>query len=154
LKKYCIDTCSLIHLANFYPIDVFPPLWDKMNDLIIQSSLFISSEVFEELKTKDDELFSWIKTKTNMIIEINEPIQLAVIDIIQKYPKLVDIETGNSKADPFIIATAKAQNPFFTVITEENPFSPKKIPSICKQENVRCINLVNLMREQGWVFRV
>lgn len=147
---YCIDTSSLIQLADYYPIDVFPTLWTNMDNLVYSGRLFAPSSVFEELKKKDDAIAAWIKNRQNMIIEIDESIQVQVTYILSNYKDLVDLETGKSMADPFVIATAKAQAPFLTVITEENPRSPKKIPYICTQENIKCINLLGLMREQSW----
>ncbi len=149
-NKYCIDTSSLINFVEYYPEDIFPGMLENMNNLIDKGLLVASSEVLDELKKKDDKIFKWLKSKPDSIIEIDQNIQNEVVYIMQKYPLLVNIDTGNSKADPFIIATAKTLK--LIVITEEKPRSPKKIPYICKQEDIKCITLVELMREQGWIF--
>lgn len=55
-------------------------------------------------------------------------------------------------ADPFVIATALVNG--FTVVTEELGGSPTKpkIPSVCTALGVRCINVLQFIREQGWSF--
>jgi hypothetical protein len=42
-----------------------------------------------------------------------------------------------------------------TVVTEEKPRSlvNPKIPDVCGALGVRCINMLELIREQGWIYR-
>jgi hypothetical protein len=39
-------------------------------------------------------------------------------------------------ADPWLIAVAKVHN--FTLVTDESPYSPKRIPAICKLSAISC----------------
>ncbi len=74
--------------------------------------------------------------------------------VMGKYPRLVDTVKGKSGADPMVIALALSRNPGLTVITEENGGSvaKPKIPFVCNEENLRNINVLQLIRDQKWTF--
>ena len=139
-KKYCFDTSAFIQpWIEHYPIDIFPSVWSKLDELIQTNEIISSEEVLREIKRKDDELLSWIKRNSNMFMDIDNDIQFEVSKIMRTFPKLVDERHGKSIADPFVIATAIITKT--TVVTYEkggNQNRPK-IPSVCKYFNIRCI---------------
>ena len=88
-----------------------------------------------------------------MFVEIDNEIQVVVAKILTDHRKLLDTRRGRSGADPFVIALAKTRS--CTVVTNENPSnSPDRphIPDVCKALDVRTINFLGLIREQGWIF--
>lgn len=154
---YSIDTSALIHgWRRAYPPEMFPQVWDRLDDLINNGSLRATMEVYNEIAKKDDALLAWCdERKDALFIEIDDPIQEHVAHIMATYPRLVDTRRGISTADPFVISLAKCRDPFMTVISEERGGSAAKpkLFSVCQDEDVRCLNLLELMQEQGWVFR-
>jgi hypothetical protein len=62
-----------------------------------------------------------------------------------------NILKGSPVADPFLIA--KAETISGVVVTQEE-FKPNgvKIPNVCKERNIRCINLEEFMEHQKWIF--
>ena len=87
-------------------------------------------------------------------MEIDDDQQDAVSEIMEKYPRLVNTSNGKSSGDPFVIGLAMAGRPRYTVVSEENNGGPRnpKIPDVCVAEDIRCIRLVDLIREQDWRF--
>ncbi|MDH4129556.1 MAG: DUF4411 family protein [Spirochaetota bacterium] len=154
IKTYCIDTSAIIDpWRNRFPPDIFPSIWQEIDNLIINNQLKAPREVYNELENQDDEILEWAKNhKNNLFIDLDEYEQSLVIDILNKFPKLIDYNKTKPDADPFIIALAKSKG--YTVVTMERPgsFEYPKIPFVCKDYNVRCINILEFIRELGWSF--
>ena len=153
--NYCIDTSSLVHAyQRSYPPDIFSLLWDKkLDELIGIGQLASPFDVLEELKQKHDKLYEWAKDRSDMFIEIDH-YQDELSKIMADFPRLVDTKKGKSGADPMVIALAESKNPSYTVITEEAPGSEKspRIPDVCRNRGIRCINILQLFRDQKWSF--
>lgn len=154
--KYCIDTSSILTgWRHSYPPEVFPGLWDKLNELIQNGELISTEEVLHELEKKDDEVYKWALDRKIMFIEIDDDIQVAVREILQNHKRLLDTRKNRSGADPFVIALAKIRG--CTVVTNEqltnSPDRPH-IPDVCKSFNIPTVSLLDLIKEKGWVFRV
>ncbi len=151
---YCIDTSALIDLwKDPYPPDVFPAIWKDLDELIDKGLLVAPGVVYDELSARDDDLLRWAKEHKQMFHELNEFETKKVIEIMKRYPKWVDHYKEKEVADPFIIALALGKG--WTVVTSEKPnLNPEKpkIPDVCKEYNVNCINLLELFREVGWKY--
>lgn len=152
---YSIDTSALIHAwLRAYPPSRFPNLWAKIDELIDNGRLFASIEVYHELQKKDDEVAAWAKDRKEALFrDLDESTEAALIEVMEKYPRLVDTRKGRSGGDPFVIAVAKASGGC-AVVTEEKYGSVKapKIPDVCALENIECINLLDLIKAEDWVF--
>ena len=152
---YSIDTSALIHAwLRAYPPSRFPKLWANIEELIDKGRLFASIEVYHELQKKDDEVAIWAKERKEALFrDFDEPIEKALIDLMTKYPRLVDTKKGRSGGDPFVIATAVASGGC-TVVTEEKHGGVKnpKIPDVCALESIPCISLLDLINAEDWVF--
>jgi len=53
---YIIDTSSLIELNKYNPMDVYPGVWAKIEQLINSNRLGAPKEVFNEIEQTDDSL--------------------------------------------------------------------------------------------------
>ena len=153
---YSIDSSSLIHAyRRAYPPTAFPSLWsERFPGLIADKKLVASKEVLLELKRKDDELTLWCRQYQDMFIEIDVGQQDQMVQIMGRYPRLVDTKKGKSGADPFVISLALTYSPPLTVVTEEGLGSEQnpRIPDVCRREGIRCSNVLDLIVEQGWQF--
>lgn len=150
---YCVDSSALIHAwRRVYPPAHFPRFWDRMDDLTVDGRLYSTDEVLRELKKKDDELYAWCKKRTKTFLPIDDQLQDQVIEIMAKYPRLVDTTKGRSGADPFVIGLAKMQDPEWVVLSEENP-GKQRMPEVCRSEGILCIQLLLLIQTEGWVFK-
>ena len=88
----------------------------------------------------------------------NEPVSISKIMTSQRYslvtyaayPQLVDFKQMKSSGDAFLIATAIKYG--LTVITEENKKGEKKIPFVCRDLRVPCVDILGLCENEGWSF--
>jgi len=152
--KYSIDTSAILETwRRSYPPDVFPGLYSRLDELIQLGDLRATEEVLYELERKDDEVVQWVKGRPEFFVEIDNDIQLAVQEILLKHKKLLDQRKNRSGADPFVIALAQL-NECTVVSNERATKSPERpnIPDVCRAYGIRCITVLELIREQGWTF--
>lgn len=138
---------------RWYPLELFPSLWDKLGELVSGGKLISSEEVLRELERKEDGLFAWASNRSEMFVPLTDDIQALTQDILEGFPKLVDSRTGKSFADPFVIATAQATGT--TVVTGEKlegSVSRPKIPNVCDALGIPWIGTVQLISSEGWRF--
>lgn len=152
-NKYSIDTSAILDAwVRLYPPDIFRALWLNIESLINDEQLFATEEVLYELEKKEDEVFKWAK-KQKMFIPISVEIQQIASQVLSEFPRLVDTRKDRTQADPFVIALAKHKN--FTVVTSEKatgtPDKPR-IPIVCQNLGIKCINLIQFIRELNWRF--
>lgn len=160
-NTYIIDASSLIKLNRNNPIDVFPSIWKKLDELSNNNQLIAPKEVLNEIKQNDDMLSRWTKTQTKMFKEPTSRQISIVRDILREYPSLIDAERRYD-ADPWVIALAieLVSDPQMTltnikriVVTEEKLRGDKiKIPYVCKQKSIEAIDIVELFRVENWKF--
>lgn len=152
--SYCIDTSAILDgWVRYYPIDSFPGLWANLDRLIEANRLLTSDEVLRELEAKDDEALRWAKERPRLFVELDDPIQAATSEILSRFPNMVDTMRGRNRADPFVIAVARARG--CTVVTgERNRGTPERprIPLVCAHFGLPCVDLLGLIRAEGWRF--
>lgn len=150
--SYSLDTSGFLDAwARHYPIDVFPSIWDRLDQAVSSGILFASEEVLHELARKDDQAHSWMKARPRMIVPFDSEIEARVIELMVRFPRLVDERKGRSGGDPFVIAIAVVKG--LTVITGENPtnkLEAPRIPDVCKELRIPCIRILDFFREQRW----
>lgn len=154
MGRYCLDTSALLEgWARYYPPDVFPSLWTRLDGLVGRGDVVCPDEVLVELEKKDDGLAAWIKQREKLVQPLTTELQLAVREILERFPRLVDSLKLRSQADPFVIGLAKLTGS--TVVSQEQASrseSKPKIPDVCAHFGIRCILLVDFIREQRWNF--
>lgn len=147
---YSLDTSAVLDgWVRYYPPDVFGSVWGALKKLGNGGVLMASDEVLNELKEKDEGAWTWTKTEVS-IYGLDEQIQVAVAEILAAHPRLVDERKKRSKGDPFVIGLAKMKG--FTVVTGERAsgnLEKPRIPDVCGALGIKCINLLDLFREQN-----
>ncbi len=150
--SYSLDTSGFLDAwIRHYPIDVFPTIWERLEASIKTGLLFTSEEVVRELERKDDDACAWMKARPEMIVPFSAEIEAEVINLMRRFPRLVDTKKGRSGGDPFVIAVAIVGG--HSVITGENPtgrLDVPRIPDVCKDLRVPCIRMIDFFREQKW----
>jgi hypothetical protein len=150
-SKYTIDTCSFTALNRVYPFDVVPGAWDALGEMADSGIINSSYEILLELEVQDDGVFEWARNHKQIFLPLESDIQNKATEILRNYPNILDIKQSKSSADPFLIATAIVTS--CKVVTEEKPTglgSKKiKIPDVCRQINLECISLLDMMRAEG-----
>jgi Domain of unknown function (DUF4411) len=150
---YSVDTSAFLDAwVRYYPLDVFPGMWQQMDRAAKNGTLLASDEVLRELEKKDDGAHEWVKTRPEMLVKLDMEIEVHVSDIMRRYPRLVDTKKGRSVGDPFVIAVAQARK--LTVITGENATGKVEVPrtpDVCADLGIRWVRIIDFFREQKWV---
>lgn len=148
MEKYAIDTCSLINASKNYNLNkkAFEHIWGRFHELIEMGCLISTSEVLDEIK--DDDLAEWSKVHYSLFLPLTEAVQKKTSEILHDYPTIIKMKsTGNSNADPFLIATAILENA--TIVSDERVGDEKThdfhIPNICKKYGIECITLTEFL---------
>jgi hypothetical protein len=153
--KYSFDTSAILDAwRRRYPPDVFPAVWDRLDEAIESGDVGASEEVRLEIEKRDDEVYAWVKARKDKIfVPINEQQQQHVSSILEKHERLVDTRRNRSAADPFVIALAMERE--CAVVTAEastGKADRPNIPDVCLALGVRSMTLLEFFREQGWTF--
>lgn len=152
--RYCIDTNVLIEpWRKYYSYSICPDYWDIIDQLGQEEIIFCTEEVAREIQKSDDDLTNWLKERSFLIRPINESVQSYLIDILSKFPRLVDTSKRRSMADPWVIAHAMAEDA--VVVTKEfatDSLKKVKMPDVCKYYDIRCIDDHQLVLELGIKF--
>ncbi len=150
--KFCVDTSAWLDgWVRYYPPDVFPSLWNTLEECIKKSLICSAEDVYREMEKKDDEVYAWIKDhKKSLLVPLSDEIQDNVISILQKHPKLVNDSKKRSTADPFVIATAYCSK--CVVVTGEkrtNNIDKPRIPDVCDWLGIKSITFLEMVRALG-----
>ena len=129
---------------------MFKPVWSQLDGLIQNGVIRASEEVLEDLRKQEgDELLAWCENRLKLFVPIDDPTQETMKIIMGTYPRLVDTVKGKSASDPWVISLALQHNPKLTVVTEESGGSENRptMQYVCRQEDIRCIKLLDLIKE-------
>ena len=160
-NRYIIDSCSLMELNRHNPIDVFPSVWKKIEDLVNKELLVAPKEVLNEINEGDDKLAKWAKKQSKLFREPTKEQINIVKKILAEFPSLIK-ENSKYDADPWVIALAvelttssqKTLAPIKRiVVTEEKLRGNKiKIPYVCQKYEIESIDVIDMFRIEGWKF--
>lgn len=153
-QKYCLDANVLIQAwQKYYSPKFCPDYWALLNELGAKGQLFLPQMVFEEITRTEDDLTEWLKSSTIPIHKIDGATTEYLKRIYNADPShryLVDNTKQRSLADPWVIAHAINENA--CVVTKEEKVMAAnstriKIPNVCDNMGVRCINDFQLIEE-------
>jgi hypothetical protein len=148
--SYSLDTSAFVNPWNkYYALDLAPGYWRTIPDLVRVGRVHISEEVRDELDRVDDGLAAWAKANIAQWHPLTDEVQAIVTDLMARWGRLVDVRKDRSRADPWVIATAKVNSAI--VVTDEKYGSKKdpRIPIVCDDVGVRCIDVYRFVREAG-----
>lgn len=151
---YCLDSSVFINSwTKYYPLEVFPCVWDLLDDLMYSKRAFIPHVVYEEVHKGQDDLLRWLEfyMRESVVKPDLEHIK-ATKAIVQAHPKLLETKKNRSGSggDPWIIACAQVLGA--VVVTDErasNELKKPKIPDVCKALGIGCIPIVQLLKDCG-----
>ena len=153
---YCLDANVLIQAwQNYYSPKFCKDYWDVLDELGSRGTIFIPAIVRDEIVRTDDDLSQWLTGSKIQVREIDEPVTHCLQDIYSKNPLhklLVDNTRYRSLADPWVIAHAIKEKAI--VVTKEEKITALnsnkiKIPNVCDNMGVPCINDFHLIERLG-----
>ncbi|NLJ70232.1 MAG: DUF4411 family protein [Clostridiaceae bacterium] len=156
-NKYLLDSNIFITaFRQHYPIDLMPAFWEKMKTDIAPKSIIISA-VYKELKDGQDALFDWICQNENFFTVLGDP----PLEVIESFKIIINYVEKNKQynraakdvfakvADPWLCAYGMTFD--YCIVTYEiyEPRSKKKIqiPNICKEFNIKYLDMIDFLRE-------
>lgn len=153
--RYLLDANTYIQAKNqYYGMDICPAYWEWL-DIQFQQGIIASVDMIgRELKDGNDELAEWVKARPDHFIKNDDQDTQVVFSNLVQTIMVGDYNPGNrdnflSKGDPWIIAKAKVLGA--TVVTHEAIVATNtkkvKIPNICQQIEVPCLNTFQFLRE-------
>ncbi|MCL2464559.1 MAG: DUF4411 family protein [Micrococcales bacterium] len=151
--RFVIDSSILISFERNQPRDVWPTLWDHVENLLRSGEAVVPREALTELERGTDDLDDWVK-KTGTVYDADDEMIAVVGQISARHPGWVQ-QTKNA-ADPFIIATAKVLGA--VIVTNERARntatvdSNMRVPQVAAEFGVTAITTNDLFRQLQWQF--
>lgn len=151
---YVFDT-NVFRALNIITPKTFPTIWKRMDDLVNQEKLWSVREVRRELKNNSPSahIEDWAKDNRH-IFKRPTTKELYIVSEIFKLPQYLglvkrqNLLKGLPVADPFIVASAKIKTAF--VVTQEiRVKSGARIPNVCSDFKVDCINLEQFFEKEN-----
>ena len=114
-------------------------------------------QVYQELLDGQDEIVNWARERKNSgmfvdpSITVQKEVRGVVSYVVRSYPDNQARRRFLRRADPWIIAHAIAEGG--VVVSLESRVRPSsqqvKIPNVCDQYSVKCINTYDMIRQLG-----
>ncbi|PLC10811.1 hypothetical protein AUQ48_15920 [Kocuria flava] len=152
--SYTLDSNILINLVQRYPRDIFPGIWDSIEESVAQGDSCISQAVHREVDRGGDDLHEWADDLPGFVCLVTDEELATVAEIGAAHPGWVQGQLN--EADPFVVAHAKHESS--TVVTEEKRKGPGthdknlKIPNVADEHEVEVLKFFDYVRREGWSF--
>jgi len=153
--RYLLDANTYIEAKNqYYGMDICPAYWDWLDRQFALGTIASVDMIGRELKEGNDELANWVRERPDHFISNDDELTQTLFADIVQFVMEGDYNPGNrdnflAKADPWIIAKAKAIGA--SVVTHEAVAAANtrkvKVPNICQQFEVPCLNTFRFLRE-------
>lgn len=155
-KLFCLDTCALTWaMRDAYPKSIVPTFWDKMTKAHMDGLIISNEMILREIERQDDDLHQWCKSVPDLFLKVDQQLMNGMAGIVRSYPKVVDPKKDKDGADPFLIAQAQVTGAI--IVTQEKPAGSQakkmKIPDVASAMDLGYINMLQFVKEMGWVFR-
>jgi len=153
---YCIDTSALINLTRYpgYPKDIFPAIWEKLEDMIKRDELISHIEVYREIEKRKDPIYQWCKKHKKMFKDVDDCQIKELGKIKPRYDSHywnTEMNANKPWADPWLIALSICEDAI--IVTDEKNKS-NHIPYIATHFNRQCLNLINFFKKIGIKYEV
>lgn len=163
-KIYIFDANVFInlHRIDMYSIRLPDEVWAKLDALMTSGKIISHHTVYDEVVSgskKPDKVSAWLQPR-KAYFEKTTARQIEIMaDVINRFPKLIDIHIERDQADPWLVALAAEKieqdtTHKYIVVTQENHASTIKLPAACKSFGVHSIPLAEFFEENGITFGV
>lgn len=163
-KIYIFDANVFInlHRIDMHSIRLPDEVWTKLDELMTNGKIISHRTVYDEVVSgskKPDKVSAWLQPRT-AYFERSTARQIEIMaDVINKFPKLIDVNIERDQADPWLVALAAEKieqdtSHEYVVVTQENQASTVKLPAACKAFSVHSIPLAEFFEENGITFGV
>lgn len=159
---YLLDSNVFIEGQKDYPRDLFPSYWTWLGNTATEGKSRLIKPCLKELNDGNDGLGEYVSENfpSEFIWNLDSEIEVA-----NNFARLMEWANSSThyldaakvefagEPDGWLIAAALTQQPGFEVVTYEKsePFKKRKIkiPDVCREFNVACVNVFAMMRDLG-----
>lgn len=149
---------------DYYSMDMVPEFWEWLLHMAKTGYVKMPIETLEEVrdgggKVKKDALVDWlheVDVYDNLLLSEDAEAALVSAVLARGYANdLTDTEIEQIGRDPFLVAYAVANASSRVVVSIEVSAPGKKranrrVPDVCKDNNVRCCNTFSMLRTLGF----
>lgn len=153
--RYCLDANVFITCWNeTYPINIFPSLWEQIAQH--QSDIILIKPIYDQIIVKEDPLTKWLKENRFFSTSIDDETESLSLEWEGKY-QIREESKGVDEEDIKLIAYAKRESKIVVTLEKKQDKDPSrkkynyKIPLVCSEEKVPCINFVEMIDDLGIV---
>ena len=152
---YVFDTGPLRQLFGHFDLKVFPDLWAEFHRMLVDGRILSVREVRREIFGPDN-LLEWVDTHKAVFLAPDDAQTEFMQEMLanQHAQGLIEqkkFKIGGGAADPFIIALARVRGGCVVTTEKYRPNAPK-IPTLCEQFDIPCVDLTGFMKREGWKF--
>ena len=145
---YCIDTSSVLRIAK---LDYADRIWTGLFELAEQGRLVTAKYVLRETKKWNGDAYEkLVDLPTLAVVPDTDPNIMPLAGLMTlRYPRMAKPWSKRDVADPWVVAVGLARS--LTVVCDERIDAPpqqQRMPYVCEQEGVRCINSGQLIRDE------
>ncbi|MDD5356489.1 MAG: DUF4411 family protein [Candidatus Omnitrophica bacterium] len=154
MNVYVFDTGVWVILFRHYPEATFSGLWKSFNLMVAEGRILSSSEVLRELKSFEDFVYKQASGIDHVFSKPSIEELKIIKDLANKYKYLVsgrNINNGSPVADCHVLALARAKNGI-VVTTERFKPNSQKMPNICNELGIGCLDLNKFFEQEKWEF--
>lgn len=94
--KYVFDANIFINLHQRQPRDVYPSVWNKIDELMANGTIISSREVYDELTRSDDSLSEWAKSRKEYFYHLKFPFRKRFAKFYQSIVGLLRAERNKT----------------------------------------------------------
>jgi hypothetical protein len=136
-----------------YPRNIFSSMWNDLEKAIKSGQIVSPEAVKRELLVYDDEIAKWAKGTDGLFHDPTDEVLERVGKLMKSFPDLINHSSDRDQADPYVIAVAQEVGAI--IVTEETSKRSNKkakIPGVCKELNISCMNLFSMLESFGWKY--
>jgi hypothetical protein len=101
MGKYSFDTSAFVNTRRrYYPPDLFPTLWEKIDEFIDNRIIVASSVVKDELSVKDDQIYKYVSAKAVLFEPLDSGQQTHVSSIVNRFPQWIPPKFDKESCGP------------------------------------------------------
>lgn len=171
MKRYVIDTSCFAQGRDYYYPGIFEGFWECMDDAADRRIISSVDEVRAELQEYEggqDHLLGWMERHAGIFTKPTRFEHEKIVEMVRRFgkkaiwkmnPRRMTDRSGRNKASADALIIAKAQVSKSAVVTCERGEFPIqkgqkniKIPQICRDLGVECMDFHEFMSEMGWRF--
>ncbi len=128
-------------------------MWNDLEKAIKSGQIVSPEAVKRELLVYDDEIAKWAKGTDGLFHDPTDEVLERVGKLMKSFPDLINHSSDRDQADPYVIAVAQEVGAI--IVTEETSKRSNKkakIPGVCKELNISCMNLFSMLESFGWKY--